>query len=182
MAPVCGGVVAFRDITQKRNSEREIQTLNAGLEHRVAVRTAQLEEANQELNPLPTAWPMICALRCGISQASPEFCWKSWPCSQCEADVICSAFRRDAKMGRLVDELLTLARVGRQELSPQVAGLNSIVTEVIGVLQPEFEGRRWNGKSATCRLLSAIQRCSNRCSKISISTPSSIRGRARCRH
>ena len=46
---VRGGVVAFRDITQKRNSEREIHQLNSELESRVAERTAQLKEANLEL-------------------------------------------------------------------------------------------------------------------------------------
>ena len=45
-------------------------------------------------------------------------------------------------MGQLVDELLTLARVGRQAPNLQVTGLNSLVQEVIGILQPEIEGRQ----------------------------------------
>ena len=49
-------------------------------------------------------------------------------------------------MGLLVDELLNLARVGRHSLSLQVAGLNSIVQEVVSILKPESEGRqvKWN--------------------------------------
>jgi len=46
------------------------------------------------------------------------------------------------KMGLLVDELLNLARVGRHVLHPQRAGLNSIVAEVIAILQPDKEGRQ----------------------------------------
>jgi light-regulated signal transduction histidine kinase (bacteriophytochrome) len=45
------------------------------------------------------------------------------------------------KMGMLVDEFLTLAKVGRQALNRQPARLNAIVAEVIAILQPEREGR-----------------------------------------
>jgi light-regulated signal transduction histidine kinase (bacteriophytochrome) len=44
-------------------------------------------------------------------------------------------------MGLLVDELLNLARVGRHALNRQLTRLNSIVTEVMAILQPESEGR-----------------------------------------
>ncbi len=45
------------------------------------------------------------------------------------------------KMGLLVDELLALARVGRQALNRQPTKLNAIVEEVIAMLKPESEGR-----------------------------------------
>ncbi len=49
-------------------------------------------------------------------------------------------------MGLLVDELLNLARVGRHALSLKQSRLNSIVAEVIAILQPESEGRevKWD--------------------------------------
>jgi light-regulated signal transduction histidine kinase (bacteriophytochrome) len=46
------------------------------------------------------------------------------------------------KMGQLVDELLSLARVGRQSLNRQATGLNSIVAEVVALLKPDTDGRQ----------------------------------------
>src|SRR5258708_12886057 len=45
-------------------------------------------------------------------------------------------------MGLLVDELLNLARLGRHALTLQPTGLNSMVTEVVAILQPDTAGRR----------------------------------------
>jgi light-regulated signal transduction histidine kinase (bacteriophytochrome) len=45
-------------------------------------------------------------------------------------------------MGVLIDDLLNLGRVGRQELHLQVAGLRSIVDEVLGDLRLECVGRQ----------------------------------------
>jgi two-component system, chemotaxis family, sensor kinase Cph1 len=50
------------------------------------------------------------------------------------------------KMGTLVDELLSLARVGRQAVNVQRSDLNLIVEEVVALLEPEWKGRevKWN--------------------------------------
>jgi light-regulated signal transduction histidine kinase (bacteriophytochrome) len=45
------------------------------------------------------------------------------------------------RMGLLVDGLLNLARIGRQALKLQSTSLNSVVEEVVCLLQPETEGR-----------------------------------------
>jgi light-regulated signal transduction histidine kinase (bacteriophytochrome) len=46
------------------------------------------------------------------------------------------------RMGLLVDELLNLARLGRHALRLQPVRLNSMVAEVIAILQPEGAGRQ----------------------------------------
>jgi light-regulated signal transduction histidine kinase (bacteriophytochrome) len=46
------------------------------------------------------------------------------------------------RMGQLVDDLLNLGRVGRKELSLQVAGLRSIVDEVVASLKSDVGGRQ----------------------------------------
>jgi len=45
-------------------------------------------------------------------------------------------------MGQLVDDLLNLARVGRRDVSLQVAGLESVINECINDLKTESQGRQ----------------------------------------
>jgi light-regulated signal transduction histidine kinase (bacteriophytochrome) len=54
-------------------------------------------------------------------------------------DQVCASTRY---MGALIDDLLNLSRVGRQEVKWQVTGFNSLVTEVLRDLRPQTEKRR----------------------------------------
>jgi len=139
-----GGVIAIRDITQRRKAEQSIQQLNEELEERVARRTAQLNEVNKELETFTysVAHDLRAPLR-HIAGFSAILLEEFGTSMDAPAQRYLERIREGAgKMGQLVDELLSLARVGRQETKMQQVDLNSIVEEVIGILRPDIQGRQ----------------------------------------
>ena len=112
---------AIRDITLRKKAEAEIQTLNLGLEQR----NAELAASNSELEAFTysIAHDLRAPLRHiqGFSRILAEDAGPGLSASgtECLHEILDST----QNMGRMVDDLLMLAGVGRQELKTEVAGL-----------------------------------------------------------
>jgi PAS domain S-box-containing protein len=142
-ASIVGVSSIARDITERKRFEEQILTLNADLEHRVQVRTAELTSANQELEAFTysVAHDLRAPLRHidAFTRILQEDFAGSFPP---EAAQLLETIRRGSEnMSRLINDLLNLAHVGRQELKRESTPLNPLIQEVIADLKRETEGR-----------------------------------------
>lgn len=126
---------------QQRDSA--LQASHEQLEERVTQRTAELDATNKELEAFTysVAHDLRAPLRHiqGFSDALGE---ELGPQLEPRAQTYLQRISEGTQqMGRLIDDLLSLARVGRQEPRLQVTGLNSLVQEVLRDVKYETEGR-----------------------------------------
>lgn len=125
------------DVHERVQANQEVTRLNAELEQRVAQRTAELENANRELEAFSysVSHDLRAPLRSidGFSLALLEdYRDQLDGTAQDYLDRVRSAAQR---MGGLIDDLLNLARVSRMELKRQPLNLSAMAEEIIAELQ-----------------------------------------------
>jgi PAS domain S-box-containing protein len=133
-----------RDVTARRKAEEAVLRLNAELEQRVIQRTAELEEANKELEAFSysVSHDLRAPLRAmdGFSQAVLEDYGPQLPE---EGRRGLQTIREEAqKMGTLIDDLLTFSRLSRLPLQKQKVNNDKLVRSVIDDLNAQQTGRQ----------------------------------------
>jgi len=138
-----------------RVSQSELQELNRELEERVLLRTSELASTNKELEAFTysVSHDLRAPLRHvdAFAQLAQE---QTVDSGSPELRKYVERIRAGVQnMGRLIDDLLNLSRVGRGEVVQQSVSLNALVDEVISEMRPEIENR--NIKWAIGRLPAA---------------------------
>ena len=133
----------LRDVTERQRAQEEIQRMNAELEQRVQARTAELTAANQELEAF--TYSVAHDLRAPLRHldAFGKILQEEYAAAlPVEARQFVEHIRSGSRrLSRLVDDLLKLARVGRQELHLQHTPLDALVNDVVAELKVETPGR-----------------------------------------
>ena len=130
---------AIRDVTDRHLANEKIRSLNTELEHRFA----QLTIVNEELESF--SYSVSHDLRAPLRHIDgfariikDEY---SAGLSEDGRNYLDRVIKAANDMGRLVDDLLNLARIGRKAMVREKVNLGSVVRQAIAELAPEANGR-----------------------------------------
>jgi two-component system sensor histidine kinase/response regulator len=137
------------EVVARQQAETELRLLNLELEQRIFERTSQLASSNQDLEAFTysVAHDLEAPLRQmqGYAEIMEE---QFTPLLPPEAVRYLERIRRRGENLRLMlEDLLNLSLIGKQELSRQTVNLNSLVDEVITSLKSETGERKIEWKA-----------------------------------
>lgn len=135
-------VLVARDVTERKRTEEALKLHRDHLEEMVVQRTAQLQEANKELEAFSfsVSHDLRAPLRAldGFSRILED---EHSGALDVEGRRLLGVIRTNAKkMGQLIDDLLTFSRLGRKPIARETVEVAALVRNAWDELQPE----RWN--------------------------------------
>jgi len=138
-------VIAFaRDISEQKKNEDAIRALNRDLEQRVKERTTHLTAVNRELEAFSysVSHDLRAPLRGinGFSQALLED--YSDKLDDTGKDYLARVRRASERMAVLIDDLLTLSRISRDDMSMEETNLSRLAREIAADLSQTDRDRR----------------------------------------
>ena len=136
-------VGTLRDITAQREAEAEVRTLTAELEARVQERTADLERSNKNLQAFTysVAHDLRTPLR-GLSGFSEMLVEDYGDRLDETGRGYARRIQASERMGAIIDDLLSLARVSRARIRLRPVDLSAEVAAIADGLQSREPGRR----------------------------------------
>jgi len=131
------------DITPRKALEEALRELNEDLEARVALRTRQLESANQDLEAFAYGASHDLRAPLRVLGGFAEFLLQEGPAlAEAKRDDYLRRIHAGARrMARILDDLLRLARIGQEDFAPAPVDLAAITREVVGDLEEAEPGR-----------------------------------------
>lgn len=120
------------EVAERKQAQEEVRALNIDLERRIQERTAQLLEANAELETFgyTVSHDLRAPLRALSAYSSLTLESESSHLSDAGRRYLQASIDNARRMGCMVDDLLAFSRLGRQALAMQPVDMQQLVREV----------------------------------------------------
>jgi PAS domain S-box-containing protein len=137
-------VLFARDVSERKQAEREIRTLNTELEQRVTQRTEQLRATNEELQAFvySVSHDLRAPLRAMDGFSAMLLEGYAEQLDQAGQHYLARVRAAAQRMGTMIDELLGLSRVSRAELHRDQIDLSDLARQIADELQTAEPERR----------------------------------------
>ncbi|CAN5541672.1 hypothetical protein BH11ARM2_BH11ARM2_27050 [soil metagenome] len=130
------GAAFVTDLSELKEAERELRALNAELDERVQERTAELVDANRELEGFThsVSHDLRAPLRAIVSTSKILLEDAADKLAEDERSLLHRQATSAVKLGAIIDDLLKLSRISRQGLAVAEFDLSALAVEVVDEL------------------------------------------------